>query len=481
MTKITLKIRNGIYWESVGANLCQLKKGYFKKLKEYYLEEFYKISQEWEPTKYKSVFKMIWKLDERLFRDDVIKTIINEKYQKTSGIKWNQNKDLFAFNNKIYDLSKGCFIDPSPEQYINYTCGYNYEDINTDEEEQYIINFINSILDIKYIDEQKQYLLKVMSSFLRQENKEEVAYFWTGKGRNGKGTLATLLSNSLGKYWGELDIEYYTAYEKSSERPKQNLYNCRNARVINTAEINEVNENDKPLKFISDKFKRITGGDTIVARKIMSEDIAEFKAGKILIQTNTLPEFSSMSISLKERIKIINFPYTFTDNDELLKLNTFYKKRDNSIKDKFNDNKYKTALIKILFKNYKEYLSNFIVPPSIMNETNNYFNNSNLIKQCFNEKYEFQYKTKDEEETQQYSKNYNKIKIKEILNNFINETNKKITEAEFRTALLNIEKVEIIRTEERIGNERMRFYTLIKWIPKNEVIDEIEEINDLDV
>jgi phage/plasmid-associated DNA primase len=41
-------------------------------------------------------------------------------------IKFDENPYLIVFNNKIYDLKQGEFIDPKPDQYISLTSGYNF-------------------------------------------------------------------------------------------------------------------------------------------------------------------------------------------------------------------------------------------------------------------------------------------------------------------------------------------------------------------
>ena len=172
-------------------------------------------------------------------------------------------------------------------------------------------------------DDQYSYFMKTISSFLIQNNIEEKAYFWLGKGRNGKGTMTTILRNVFKNYWGELNTEYYTTHKHSADEPNQNLYNCRNARVLNSSEVAVDDKSNSKVKFINDAFNRITGNDIINARKLGKSDVASFKAGKILIQLNDMPEFSKDinkgDVSLRERIIIIQLPYSFVEDEEKLK------------------------------------------------------------------------------------------------------------------------------------------------------------------
>jgi hypothetical protein len=55
------------------------------------------------------------------------------------------------FNNKIYDITNCTFVEPSPEQYINISTGYNYDDNYDDKLVDELDKFISTIFnnDIK--------------------------------------------------------------------------------------------------------------------------------------------------------------------------------------------------------------------------------------------------------------------------------------------------------------------------------------------
>jgi hypothetical protein len=48
--------------------------------------------------------------------------------QPYNEIKFDNNPDLFAFKNKIYDLKTHSFINAKPDQYITLHTGYNYDE-----------------------------------------------------------------------------------------------------------------------------------------------------------------------------------------------------------------------------------------------------------------------------------------------------------------------------------------------------------------
>jgi phage/plasmid-associated DNA primase len=200
-----------------------------------------------------------------------------------------------------------------------------------------------------------------------------------GRGRNGKGTGSELIKNAIGLYWGNLSMDYFTSYSKDADKPNQNLYNCRASRVLCSSEIGDSDSSNKAVNFVSGQFKAMTGGDLVYARELGTKNTTYFKAGKVLIQTNVMPSFSKIDTSLKERIVVMDFPYTFTDDKELiLKDSMKYKEKDIGLKSKFSTNLYRVAMINVLFKNYTEYKKSFIIPDSVKKYTNTYFAGQSL-------------------------------------------------------------------------------------------------------
>ena len=60
-----------------------------------------------------------------------------------SNIKLDDKPMLFVFNNKIYDLGKGQFIKPNPNDYLTVSCGYDYVDYYDDDK----VIELNRIID----------------------------------------------------------------------------------------------------------------------------------------------------------------------------------------------------------------------------------------------------------------------------------------------------------------------------------------------
>jgi hypothetical protein len=322
------------------------------------------------PEIYKALNYDIKRLNCHTTRCAVMKIFKEDNFQPV--VDWNKNKDLFIFEDKIYDLSKDSFVVPNPRDMMNISCGKKYDIELIDNKNGNIVSndkkiemIKNARLEIEIflkgiVNEcDYDFFMKQLSSFLKQENKEEKGYFWLGRGRNGKGTSTDSLRNVLGNYWGDLNMEYYINQSQGLDRPNQNLYNCRNARVLNSSEINETDIYNKPVTFLSANFKGITGQDAMTPRELGTKNVAKFKAGKILIQTNKMPSFIKIDDALRGRIVIQEFPNTFTDDEDLIKNDPKkYKRIDIELKEKLQKEEYRIAFTDLLFEYYKLYKIN---------------------------------------------------------------------------------------------------------------------------
>jgi phage/plasmid-associated DNA primase len=350
-------------------------------------------------------------------RNSIIKIFKGDNYR--GNVVWNLNKNLFIFEDAVYDLSKDEFVTPDPNDYMNISCGKKYntgiDDAFIELARAEIVDFLKSIVNpCDY-----EFFCKQLASFLKQENTEEKGYFWLGRGRNGKGTCTDVLRNGIGFYWGELNMEYYTNHSKDVDRPNQNLFNCRNARVLNSSEVNDTDEYNRPVKFISANFKKLTGQDPIYARELGTKRTTNFIAGKTLIQTNKMPEFSKIDTSLRERIVVQEFPFTFTDDKALLASDpTKYKLKDITLKEKLKKEEYRIAFTNLLFEFYKEYKKEYIIPPSVKAFTNQYFSDhcitsfvSEQYEPCEGEKIEFGTFKRDYKESTDKTMSNKQLKI----------------------------------------------------------------------
>jgi phage/plasmid-associated DNA primase len=142
------------------------------------------------------------------------------------------------------------------------------------------------------------------------------------------------------------------------------------------------------VTFLSANFKGITGQDVMTPRELGTKNVAKFKAGKILIQTNKMPSFPKIDEALRGRIVIQEFPFTFTDDFDLINSDpSKYKMKDIGLKVKLQKEEFRIAFTDILFEYYKSYKIEYVIPQSVKNFTQSYFAEQS-IKSFIQQNYE---------------------------------------------------------------------------------------------
>ena len=108
--------------------------------------------------------------------ENVIKIFKDDNY--IEKVEWNTKINLFVFDDCIYDLSIGEFVEPDINDYINMSCGYNYNSEEDDKKLRETKKDIKKIFkSILKNEEEYEYFMKTISSFVIQNNiKEKV---WT--------------------------------------------------------------------------------------------------------------------------------------------------------------------------------------------------------------------------------------------------------------------------------------------------------------
>ena len=340
-------------------------------------------------------------------RQKYIKDIINYLYN--DNIKFDEQPYLFAFDNKIYDLKQGLFIDPKPEYYISITTGYNY--IEQDENEN--INEINKLINSIFPQpEIKKLYLTILSTGLDGIQLEKFILA-NGGGGNGKGVLNEFVQYMLGNYAYVLPVNILLGPLKTGSNPE--IANMNNKRLV------IAREPDRNLMFNCASIKEITGGTELNARLNHSNDTKVNLKLTFLLECNDKSKLNEVNDALSRRILDIPFKNKFVDQqtynelDEKEKettflINSYYKTLE------FKD-KYKQALFLILVEYYKNFnINNRGLPVSdeIIKRNKEYLANSDEFLSWFEDKY---IKTDDSKDIIKLKDVYDEFKSSEYFNN----------------------------------------------------------------
>jgi putative DNA primase/helicase len=147
-------------------------------------------------------------------------------------------------------------------------------------------------------DEVRGFVQRLAGLSLLGQVREHVLAILTGKGANGKGTFDRAIRYCLGDYAATAEPDLFMHREGAHPTGEMDL---RGVRMVS------VSESDKDRRLAEATMKRLTGGDTIRARR-MRQDFVEFTPSHTaLIYTNHLPKVSGDDPAIWRRIRVVPF------------------------------------------------------------------------------------------------------------------------------------------------------------------------------
>ncbi len=270
----------------------------------------------------------------------------DEIYEKLDNV----NNYLFAFNNKVYDLKTNEIRLARPEEYITETCGYDFEEKTP--------NIIAAMKDIKENIfgsmfeklEDVDTLMYDIAQSLDGNVRWHSFYIMSGVGANGKGTTVSLVKNTFGKYYYEMDFNYLVQDKHGvhANAPDEILANMKNSRIVITTEASK----DCTLKI--NKIKDWAGGATVSCR-FLNKGLFSYKPKfRLFIQSNhdlNLPDSNSEAIM--RRLNVRGYPYKFVD-EKLVVKGTFTKPKDYTLDERISKPEYKMGFFYLLLEYYEK-------------------------------------------------------------------------------------------------------------------------------
>ncbi len=296
------------------------------------------------------LLKVAWNMRNAGLRKSYINDIID--FSTDHDLKFDANRFLFAFDNKIYDLENNCFVEPEPSQYISKSCGYDYDD-NYDKDR---ITDLQKVIDSVFPDKSiKEYYLTYLATGLSGIHMEEFMIA-TGVGGNGKSMINGLMMNTIGEYGYEIPSIVLTKEIKDGPNPE--LAGLDNIRFALTS------EPDIKKKFCCSVIKAITGNDTLAVRLLQSNKVGIDLLCSILCEANDVPDFDEINQAVNRRVRAVVFETIAIDKSDYDKLDADDKQRGKyTIKNPYYKttefkHSHRQALFMILCEYFKEFKKN---------------------------------------------------------------------------------------------------------------------------
>jgi len=303
---------------------------------------------------------------------------------------FDKNPFLLGFNNGVIELNTGLFRPYKYDDYITFSCGYDYQSIDysipTNIELQETLK--NILFDIHPDDDVRRLYLQTLASSL-DGNQYQKLFLFTGAGGNGKGLTGSIMRQILGGYSYNPPAALIKDFNDKAGAASPDLIKMRGKRYIDFTEVKGV--------ISTGTLRKLTGGDKIAARALYV-DTCEFNlSSTIFMEFNDPPDLDGEPMEADyRRMVIVPFTNIFTDDEskigktingkKYLKGNPYY------VSHEFIQ-KIAPIFLDLLLGTYLTYYDEeirgikFDVPDVCKMATNAFMSNQNPIKQFMEANY----------------------------------------------------------------------------------------------
>lgn len=198
--------------------------------------------------------------------------------------------------NGILDLKQGKLLPHDPQKLLAKLCDVEF---NAEAKCPIWINFIKEITSGD--QELIQFLQRMVGYCLTGETVEQAMFIFQGAGLNGKSTFLETLKFVLGDYAVKAQADSFM--KKKNERINNDIAGLAGVRLAIASEIAKGRNLDESL------VKELTGGDSITARKLYSENFTFKPQFKILLGLNDAPKIEGRDNGIWRRIKLIKIDH----------------------------------------------------------------------------------------------------------------------------------------------------------------------------
>ena len=253
-------------------------------------------------------------------------------------------KELFVFTNKAYNLQTNKWGHISKFDYILSTSGRDYIEPNKNQMDKIALIFDSIFPNEEY---HKAYISILKSGMVGTRIEKFIVA--TGGGRNGKGVINDFYQYLMGSYYGILHLCLLTKEMKSGANTE--LRNIHKKRFLKATEP----DSGSNEKLRMSNIKALTGETNLKARGLYENDFDIQIDATIIMECNKLPFISvDGNEAEKQRLLIIPFETTFTDNPEDVMSDPHrYRPQDASLKTEAFKEEHYSALFKYIIDGHE--------------------------------------------------------------------------------------------------------------------------------
>lgn len=330
----------------------------------------------------KNLCSLMSRLEKTTDKNNIVREIADLILDVNFEKKLNCNTDLFAFDNCVLDLKTMTTRPAKYDDYISWTCGYDYNPKVNQTQLKDLQDLLKKIFpDVDIL----QLVLEILSCGFTGKPLEYFVVF-NGSGGNGKGLLDEFVKLIYGDYcYIYAPVCLLTEKDKTGANPEK--VKLHNKRIV------IMKEPSSKEKLNNDRIKDMTGGGNLSGRDLYAgKDDCEILMALILImECNVRPLFQEdPTDGDRRRIVDILFPNKFTNDKKLINnVNVFqadvkYKSLEWKIE-------HRDAFVYLLMEAFKVLKKNnyvLTIPQCVEERSKKYINESFTILKMFNDYYE---------------------------------------------------------------------------------------------
>lgn len=327
-----------------------------------------------------SAMKLIKNLKSAPFKNHIMKEASEIFYKPNFSKKLNTNPYLIAFSNGVYDIKDHLFREGLPTDLISLKMNIGYYDKYTEDSPE--IKEIDAFFEKIFPDvELREYFLDSVAEVFIGGNFNKIVQIWTGEGDNGKSITQMIFEQMLGPYNVKLPTSLIVGKRTQSSAACPEL-----VRAGNGVRLAMLQEPDKKDSINIGIMKELSGNDTFFARGLYKEGQEITPMFKLILICNEPPKLPHSDKATWNRIKLIPFESTFTDDaPDLFEQQLLEKKfpKDEKFKDKIP--RMLEPLAWLLLKRLKTKPKMKKEPLKVTLATNNYKKKNDVFKQFMDE------------------------------------------------------------------------------------------------
>jgi putative DNA primase/helicase len=153
----------------------------------------------------------------------------------------------------------------------------------------------------------QSFLARMVGYCLTGMTREHAIFFIFGLGANGKTIFSETIARVLGDYAMPAPIAMFMSSRIQAH--STDVAGLQGARLVTASEIDAGQTLDEA------KVKYLTGGETVSARKMRTDNIAFVPQFKVLMSGNSKPRLRSSNEAIRRRLHIIPFAVTIPEHE----------------------------------------------------------------------------------------------------------------------------------------------------------------------